>query len=98
MKFNISKLLLNVADRKKYDGFWTAGSNNHNEKKDNTNYIWFTNGKPLDYTNWIDKEPNNYKGEEHCLYFIRNQDLKWNDNNCLIKKYFVCQRQHCCAT
>lgn len=95
MKFNISNLLLNVADRKKYNDFWTAGSNNNNEKKDNKNYIWFTNGKPLVYTNWIDKEPNNHEGKEHCLHLIRTKDLKWNDNNCSNKKYFVCQQEHC---
>ncbi|PIO55428.1 hypothetical protein TELCIR_23186, partial [Teladorsagia circumcincta] len=33
-----------------------------------SNKAWsWTDGKPFAYTNWDEPEPNNQKGEEHCI-------------------------------
>ena len=43
----------------------------------------------MDYTNWLDGEPNNYKGNEDCVGYWTA--LKgWNDNSCYETMNFVC--------
>ena len=50
-------------------------------------YKW-SDGSAVDYTNWADNEPNNYKGNEDCVvYDYRN---KWNDMNCYSTQDYIC--------
>ena len=46
-------------------------------------YIWAT-GAPLDYTNWLPDEPNQFFETEDCVvYEIVSEDLAgWNDTRC----------------
>jgi len=43
----------------------------------------------VSYTNWMNLEPNNAGGNEHCAYF--HQDGTWNDNLCSILSYALCE-------
>ncbi|XP_038071982.1 asialoglycoprotein receptor 2-like [Patiria miniata] len=52
------------------------------------------------YTNWIDDQPDNGGGKEHCAA-IWSPDNKWNDYRCKRDLLAVCKRQprtHCFTT
>ncbi|XP_045124558.1 macrophage mannose receptor 1-like [Portunus trituberculatus] len=57
------------------------------------NWHW-TDGSPIDWTNWGYGEPSNYNGEEHCGE-MRSWDYywdgKWNDMKCTQDNYYVCK-------
>lgn len=59
------------------------------------NYFWVASGWELGdgFTNWDFHEPNNGypypSGREHCTEM--NASGKWNDQDCLIELYFLCQ-------
>lgn len=62
---------------------------------DNAGADWhWMDGANYDYTNWMDGEPNNQDGVEHCGE-IRASDYyysgKWNDMPCDLLNSFVCK-------
>ena len=54
-------------------------------------YVW-SDGSPVQYTNWYNNEPNNYYGQEDCVeaYLSRNSK-NWNDQTCEQLRYFGCK-------
>ena len=55
-----------------------------------TGHKW-SDGTPVDYTNWNPNEPNNYKGQENCVtYNVNGQGGGWNDMTCYWPKPFLC--------
>ncbi|KAI1887847.1 hypothetical protein AGOR_G00194720 [Albula goreensis] len=50
-------------------------------------YIW-TDGSPWNYKVWAPGEPNEAKGQEHCLEM--NECGKWNDLYCWKKREYIC--------
>ncbi len=58
------------------------------------NWSHWNSGASLEYSNWLDGEPNNEHGREHCGE-LRNGAVwngKWNDGNCKFHHKFVCER------
>ena len=51
-------------------------------------YVW-TDGTPLDYTNWLPGEPNDFTGED-CAQ-INDSSGGWNDIPCDGGAHFVCK-------
>ncbi|KAL1280679.1 hypothetical protein QQF64_015279 [Cirrhinus molitorella] len=45
--------------------------------------------QPLTFTNWKEKEPNDYKGEEDCTVMYKSG--VWNDINCNSDWHVVCE-------
>lgn len=55
-------------------------------------WLW-TNGVPVEKTNWLSGEPNNSGGGEDCLHINYKKVGKWNDVGCNRKYPFHCQIQ-----
>jgi hypothetical protein len=51
--------------------------------------VW-TSGAPLDYTDWADAQPDDFRGED-CLEW-RQMDRSWNDVDCTLPKLPLCER------
>ncbi|KAJ8940561.1 hypothetical protein NQ318_012960 [Aromia moschata] len=68
--FNMRKNV-GASDRR----FWTSGT----MLPDNTNWIWMSTGKPITYTNWLPKQPDNAGGNEKCLELRYGNNLMWSD-------------------
>ncbi|KAK3582968.1 hypothetical protein CHS0354_027084 [Potamilus streckersoni] len=52
----------------------------------------WSDGSPVDYTNWNRGEPNDATGDDDCVEYNTNV-RNWNDNNCYIAKGFMCKIQ-----
>ncbi|NXL64730.1 SFTPA protein, partial [Chordeiles acutipennis] len=55
---------------------------------DTSNQFEYINGKPLNYTNWHQYEPNG-KGTEKCVEIYT--DGKWNDKKCNQYRLTICE-------
>jgi hypothetical protein len=77
----VSNVANNIAS-----GSWWIGAN---DQAVEGTFRW-PDGTPLTYTNWNPGEPNDWGGAEDCgeLYTAAQQ---WNDNNCGVGRYFVCE-------
>jgi hypothetical protein len=51
--------------------------------------VW-NSGAPLDYTDWADAQPDDFRGED-CLEW-RQMDRSWNDVDCTLLKLPLCER------
>uniref|UniRef100_A0A3Q2Z7V2 C-type lectin domain-containing protein n=1 Tax=Hippocampus comes TaxID=109280 RepID=A0A3Q2Z7V2_HIPCM len=63
--------------------------------KDDGSFAW-TDGWPVFFTQWGPGEPDNLKdevAEENCVEMY--PDGRWNDNDCLQKRGFVCRHRQC---
>ncbi|XP_062989222.1 pulmonary surfactant-associated protein D [Elgaria multicarinata webbii] len=49
----------------------------------------YLNGEAINYSNWLQGEPNNDKGTENCVELYVNG--KWNDKSCGEKRLIVCE-------
>ncbi|XP_046575353.1 perlucin-like [Haliotis rubra] len=50
--------------------------------------------KKLGYRGWPPGQPDNYKGNEHCMTLPRSFKYRWNDAPCDHKYRFICERRH----
>eukprot|EP00058_Branchiostoma_floridae_P019221 XP_002604710.1 hypothetical protein BRAFLDRAFT_80319 [Branchiostoma floridae] len=59
--------------------------------KNSDRAIEWTDGSPVDYTNWASGEPNDFdgSGRENCVEMYA--DGRWNDINCFGRLGFVCE-------
>ncbi|CAH1781368.1 unnamed protein product [Owenia fusiformis] len=64
--------------------FW-IGLNNRDS---NQGHVW-SDGSPVQYTNWAPNEPNNMNNRENCVE-MKWTDGKWNDENCGGKRNWIC--------
>ncbi|KXJ18078.1 C-type lectin BfL-2 [Exaiptasia diaphana] len=53
-------------------------------------FVW-SDGNNSTYTNWINGEPNNYNGNEHCTIKRLENSWMWNDDKCEVKAPFACK-------
>uniref|UniRef100_A0A671Q9I6 Selectin P n=1 Tax=Sinocyclocheilus anshuiensis TaxID=1608454 RepID=A0A671Q9I6_9TELE len=90
---NVTRFLKeNVKNRTKSPYYWIG------MQKINGTWTWVANGQIMKYQNWATNEPNNNKSNENCveLYTSKtNNNGKWNDDNCQLAKYPLCQKAHC---
>ncbi|XP_046546494.1 perlucin-like [Haliotis rubra] len=78
-------------------GYWLGATDLIKEGE----FMW-EGGVPLNYTNWAPGEPNNEMHPEqsgHCLMLQMTTGYKWNDNDCIKKTKFICERKvsMCCC-
>ncbi|XP_052254421.1 macrophage mannose receptor 1-like [Dreissena polymorpha] len=50
-------------------------------------YVW-SDGSAVDYTNWADKQPDNFNNNQDCVQVVPS--LKWNDQTCYAVTKFIC--------
>ena len=55
-------------------------------------YVW-SDGSPVQFTNWDSREPNDMKGQEDCveLNLDTKTTNKWNDERCGMLRSFGCK-------
>jgi len=56
-------------------------------------FVW-SDGYPLDFTNWQKGEPNDFKKREDCAHIWKGRGGKWNDINCGQRMRFVCKKHN----
>lgn len=69
---------------------WTSGTDQSEEGV----FIWMSTGQPYTYTKWRESEPNNLRGDEHCMvvdWVDKNTPAYWNDGRCRYKLPYVCE-------
>ncbi len=63
------------------------------DKHHSGNWSHWNSGAPVEYSNWGDGQPDNYRGVQYCAELDnRRRNGKWNDDNCEAKNNFVCER------
>ncbi|XP_037945534.1 C-type lectin 1-like [Teleopsis dalmanni] len=67
--------------------FW-IGATKYPDKGDY--WSWFGSGNPATYTNWATGQPNSRS--DYCLQVGSSG---WDDKNCNIQAYFICQSVSC---
>ncbi|KAK7467835.1 hypothetical protein BaRGS_00036941, partial [Batillaria attramentaria] len=70
---------------------WLGGT----DSSDEGTWVWDASRRPVQFTEWADNEPNNWKGissnGEDCLEIRYNYNFKWNDVTCSLKQYHLCE-------
>ena len=60
-------------------------------------FLWVTDNKKPSLKLWANGEPNNVKGQEHCVELYMNygklNDGKWNDNRCDLEQPYICMKR-----
>lgn len=54
-------------------------------------FVW-TDGSHVNYTKFEKSQPDNNKGQEHCIHMKANG--KWNDYPCFGTAFFICKSEH----
>ena len=62
-----------------------------NDRRIEKHMVW-SDGTPLDYSNWDTKEPNDNSGAENCIEMLHASG-KWNDNRCSSYRGFICKKE-----
>ncbi|XP_023804655.1 ladderlectin-like [Oryzias latipes] len=82
-----NSILLSLIKQKQgcYTPTWIGGSDAQ------TNGVWFwSDGSKYQYTNWCPKEPNNGRGQQHCLQMSYTKKRCWDDLECRERRPFIC--------
>ncbi|ERL96123.1 lectin subunit alpha [Dendroctonus ponderosae] len=71
-------------------GYWTAAM-----RFGTNSFVWFTDGQPMVYTNFEDGQPDNFKGMEECVEYVKTKNkYRWNDIPCGYKFGYICQMRN----
>ncbi|XP_073831778.1 lectin subunit alpha-like [Musca autumnalis] len=70
---------------------WIGASDLEVSGEKNRPFYWSMSGKRMTFSNWANKQPDNYKGNEHCVHIYSPYNLKWNDVPCTFKQGFICE-------
>lgn len=55
-------------------------------------FYWMGNKKLMTFFDWDTGEPNNFNGFENCLLQAKIEySGKWNDAECHLKNYYICE-------
>ena len=74
-----------VACNKK--AYWLPDSKENDFNPDRCDVSYFC---VASYTNWAAIEPNNARGNEHCVQLFHDS-FKWNDHPCKFEQCSLCQ-------
>ncbi|XP_045160082.2 perlucin-like isoform X1 [Mercenaria mercenaria] len=55
-------------------------------------WVWSGTGKYALFTDWSSHSPNNYDGNQHCVFMEFAHDFEWNDMTCNAKYRAVCEK------
>jgi len=50
---------------------------------DEGEFLWWSDYSIPEYTNWDDRQPDNYDGKEDCVESSGYRGFKWNDLQCI---------------
>ncbi|XP_063417275.1 galactose-specific lectin nattectin-like [Mytilus trossulus] len=68
--------------------YWLGGTDQQKEGV----WIWSHSQNVITFSDWAKRQPDNYKGREHCLELWNNNGLYWNDCPCHELRRFVCEK------
>jgi len=71
------------------NGVWSNWWIGLNDVDSEGSFAW-TDGTPLDYSNWFGAEPNNAGGVEHCVHIHGHEAGLWNDIPCENVRPYIC--------
>jgi len=81
-----------LADWQIEDLYWTAGYDLGKQGR----HVWISTGMPIISGLWARKQPDNYKGNQHCdrLGYRSNVNDKrgLDDEYCEFKSLYICER------
>ena len=63
-----------------------------NDKSQEGNFTYASDGKSVNYTNWNFDQPDDVSNNEGCGILWNRFELKWNVANCSEKNSFICER------
>ncbi|XP_052079665.1 natural killer cells antigen CD94-like [Mytilus californianus] len=69
--------------------YWLGGD----DKLSEGTWIWASSRTKFLFTDWDDREPNNYNDGEDCIRIARKFDFKWGDAECSKKYRFICEKR-----
>lgn len=82
------KLFQNCSSLGFSEYFWIAG----NDLEKNGQYKWISSGQPFRYSKWVQGQPDNYQGKEHCVNLWKSgDDFEFNDLDCNSAELFICE-------
>ena len=57
-------------------------------------FVWIHNNRPITFSNWAPREPNNHRNEDCCMMgHINHGAGQWNDGHCHIgEPNFICKK------
>ncbi|XP_038124040.1 galactose-specific lectin nattectin-like [Cyprinodon tularosa] len=67
---------------------WIGGSN----AQKTSIWLW-SDGSRFHYTNWCPREPNNWRGTQHCLQINYSASKCWDDQGCWYRLPSVCAKK-----
>lgn len=76
-----------IRDTNSGNSWWSSGS----RLLDGKNWVWFTKGTPIEYTNWGLNQPDT--NDEMCLKLVHSNDngIKWADEYCTAANRIICE-------
>ncbi|XP_074641666.1 perlucin-like [Tubulanus polymorphus] len=86
-RFIVGYIRKNKRANKFNRGFWIGGNDFAKEGE----WRWVQTGEPIRYWNWYHGQPDNMKGQEHCLELEKKYGYRWNDQPCHIDNHFICE-------
>ncbi|XP_071370526.1 galactose-specific lectin nattectin-like [Centroberyx affinis] len=66
---------------------WVGG-----QRQPNGRFAW-SDGSNMDFTRWKSGQPDFYRQNEKCMEMYAGRFGEWNDENCSVKKAFVCAKK-----
>ncbi|CAG9839349.1 unnamed protein product [Diabrotica balteata] len=79
----------------KHRGYFTSGVNLVGDDQ----WIWLSTGLDMTYTNWYPGEPSGKSSSnvtENCMEIREWGGFTWNDLNCQLEAYFICESAREC--
>lgn len=73
------------------DVYWLGLKRNSSGEDAKEGWAW-SDGTPLNFSNWAHEEPNNWRNNEKCAEILSNSGY-WNDVNCVIPRLCMCERK-----
>ncbi|KAK3092669.1 hypothetical protein FSP39_005621 [Pinctada imbricata] len=90
---NLTAVFTDSNDKIKYlfltagQEYWVAGSDWGVDGQ----WVWEPSGMPVTTDHWFLSDPNGGSGEE-CMSLKRVLGFQWTDDNCTLKKNYVCEK------
>merc|ERR1719239_1633067 len=60
------------------------------DKDEEGTWVWQSDNEVMTYNDWGPNQPNNLRGEQHCLSMQRS---KWDDLACDLDRAYICQAE-----